>query len=109
MSRCLASAATVCNASLSASPIIASGSKASTIVVVSSSARTTTLQGSTAAIDGSMLRATWASAGRHAPRMTCGATSTSSFCFKVALRSISVRMPKPWSPSAVRTASTASS
>jgi len=50
--RCSACAATVCRASLSASPIIASGSNAS-MVVCSSTDRTTTLQGSTAAIDGS--------------------------------------------------------
>ena len=49
-----------------------------------------------------------ASAGRQAPRMTWGATSTSSLAFKVAWRSISVRMPNPCSPSAARTASTAS-
>ena len=51
--RSRASAATRSRAPLPASPIIASGSKASTRVVVSPSARTTTLHGRTAAIDGS--------------------------------------------------------
>src|SRR5690606_13010673 len=107
--RCLASAATVRRPGASAMPIMASGSKASTMLVDSSSARTTTLHGSTAAIDGSVVSASYASAGRQAPRMTWGATSTSSLALRVALRSISVRMPNPCSPSAARTASTAAS
>lgn len=61
MIRCLASAATVSGAGLSASPIIASWWKASTIVVASSAAQTTTLHGRTAAMKGSAVSASWAS------------------------------------------------
>ena len=90
-------------------PIIASGSNASTTVVCSSRDLTTTLQGSTVAIDGSIWSASWASGGRHAPRMTWGATSTSSLALSVARRSISVRTPNPWSARPSRTSVTAAS
>ncbi len=60
-------------------------------------------------MDGSACSAAWASAGRQAPRITWAAMSTSILALRVALRSISVRMPKPCSASAARVPVRASS
>ena len=57
-------------------------------------------------MDGSIVRAWWASGGLQAPRMRCGAMSLPSLAFIVAATSISVRTPNPCSARAARVRST---
>ncbi|KGN32233.1 hypothetical protein N798_07595 [Knoellia flava TL1] len=108
VSRVRASAATSARASLPVTETMASGSIASTTVVASSTERTTTLHGRRTPIEGSAPSAARARGGRQAPRITCGGRSASSFALRVAARSISVRMPNPWSASADRVDSSTS-
>ena len=85
------------------------GSSACTSTASGPSARTTTLHGNSRPISRSASSARLASGGLHAPRITYGSSSASSFCRNVACTSISVSTPKPCSCNAARTRSTVDS
>ncbi len=104
----LTCSAMLSNSTLPTTPRAVIGSMAATITP-SSSSYTITLHGNSNPISSSVLRASWANSGLHAPRITYFRKSTSSFFFRVAFTSISVNTPKPSDFRASVTATTACS